>query len=162
MVVVAVVVVGCVRMCMCMCVYACMHGCVLCVCVCMYACMHACVCAYAHACACVHACVCVCVCVCTHVHACMCVCVCVCVCVHACACVRVYALRIVSTDKTLRFINTLIINYYCDTGDRHVATTPSSRKQARFIDLLTASLVYSLHAVTSFMERLMQSLFQCH
>ena len=37
------------------------------------------------------------------------VCVCVCVCVRACvrACVR--GLRIVSTDKILRFINTLII-----------------------------------------------------
>ena len=39
------------------------------------------------------------------------VCVCVCVCVRACvrACVCVCTLRIVSTDKILRFTNTFII-----------------------------------------------------
>ena len=66
-------------------------------------------------CACVHVCVRACV------HACMCVCmqerVCVCVSVRACAHVRVYALRIVSTDKILRFKNTYYYYYYyyyCD------------------------------------------------
>ena len=41
-------------------------------------------------------------------------CVCVCVCVRACvrACVRLYALRIVSTDTILCFINTFIIIIY--------------------------------------------------
>ena len=46
-------------------------------------------------------------------HSCMfmrvCVCVCVCVCVRACVRARARALRIVSMDKILRFINTLII-----------------------------------------------------
>ena len=32
------------------------------------------------------------------------------VCVRVCVCVRVYALRIVSRDKILRFTNTFIIN----------------------------------------------------
>ena len=49
--------------------------------------------------------------------ACVCVCVCVCACVRACvrACARVrvcacvHALRMVSTDKSLRFINALIV-----------------------------------------------------
>ena len=41
--------------------------------------------------------------VCVCVRGCVCVHVCVCVCVHVCA------LRIVSMDKILRFINTLII-----------------------------------------------------
>ena len=36
------------------------------------------------------------------------VCVCVCVCMSA----SVYAVRTVSTDKILRFTNTLIIHYY--------------------------------------------------
>ena len=36
-------------------------------------------------------------------------CVCVCVCECECVCVRVYALRIVSRDKILRFRNTFII-----------------------------------------------------
>ena len=43
---------------------------------------------------------------------CVCVCVCVCcVCVYVCVgvCARMYALRIVSTDKLLHFIKTLII-----------------------------------------------------
>ena len=40
---------------------------------------------------------------------CVCVYVCVCVCVCACACVYVCALRIVSTDKGLRFKYTVII-----------------------------------------------------
>ena len=48
-------------------------------------------------------CVCVCVCLCV----CMRVCLCVCVCVRAC--VRVYALRIVSMDKILRFTNTFLL-----------------------------------------------------
>ena len=47
------------------------------------------------------------------VHCDLCVCMCVCVCVHAsvcaCVCVHVYALRIVSRDKILRFTNTFII-----------------------------------------------------
>ena len=40
----------------------------------------------------------------------MCVCVCVCVCVCTCVCVStcVHVLRIVSTNKILLFINTLI------------------------------------------------------
>ena len=37
------------------------------------------------------------------------VCVCVCVCMCVCVCVRARALSIVSTDKILCFINTLII-----------------------------------------------------
>ena len=49
-------------------------------------------------------CVCVCACVCV----CLSVCTCVCGCVHAC----VHVLRIVSLDKILHFITTLIINYY--------------------------------------------------
>ena len=55
-------------------------------------------------------CVCVCVCVRACVRACVCVCVCVCVSARA----RVYALRIVSRDKILRFKNTLIlvVNYH--------------------------------------------------
>ena len=54
---------------------------------------------------------CVCVCVracvraCSRVRACACVRACVCACVRAC----VYALRIVSTDKILRFIETFTI-----------------------------------------------------
>ena len=40
------------------------------------------------------------------------VCVCVCVCVHVCARMSVYALRMVSMDMILRFVNTLIINNY--------------------------------------------------
>ena len=39
----------------------------------------------------------------------VCVCVCVCVCVSVCVSVHVYALRIVSRDKILRFKNTFII-----------------------------------------------------
>ena len=50
--------------------------------------------------------VCVCECVRACVHACVCVCVCVCVCTRLCT--RASALRIVSTDKILRFINTFI------------------------------------------------------
>ena len=38
-----------------------------------------------------------------------CVWVCICVCVYVCVCVSVYAFRIVSMDKILHFINTLII-----------------------------------------------------
>ena len=55
-----------------------------------------------------------CVCACVHVRAracvraCVRVCVC-CVCVCVCVCVRARALRIVCMDKTLRFINTIII-----------------------------------------------------
>ena len=49
------------------------------------------------------------VCVCVRARARACVCVCVFVC--ACACARARALRIVSTDKILRFTNTLIIYY---------------------------------------------------
>ena len=49
----------------------------------------------------------------THVYVCVCVCVCararVCVCACVCVRVRARALRIASTDKILRFINTLII-----------------------------------------------------
>ena len=43
----------------------------------------------------------------------VCVCVCVCVCVFVCVCMRarVYALRIVSTDQILCFINAFIINH---------------------------------------------------
>ena len=54
---------------------------------------------------------CVCVCVCVRACVCACVCVCVCVCVRLCvrSAVRAYALRIVSTDKILRFIKTLIV-----------------------------------------------------
>ena len=63
----------------------------------MCVCMPVCVCIYV----CVHASVCVCVCV--HMCAHMFVCVCVCVCVHG------YALRIVSTDNVLRFINIFIL-----------------------------------------------------
>ena len=60
---------------------------------------------------CVYVCVCVCVCVCARVHALMHACMCVCMHVYACVCVRIYiyALRIVSTDKILCHINTLII-----------------------------------------------------
>ena len=49
-------------------------------------------------------------CLCVRVHACARVCVCACVRARACAraCVRVHALRIVTTDKILRFINILI------------------------------------------------------
>ena len=64
----------------------------------------------------VRACVCVCVCVRACVCACVCVrarvCVCVCVRVRACMRVCVCALRIISLDKVLHLINTLIINYY--------------------------------------------------
>ena len=72
----------------------------LCVCVCVCACVRVCVCA------CVRVCVCACVRACG---ACVraCVCVCVCVCVRARVCV--YALRIVTRDKILRFKNTFII-----------------------------------------------------
>ena len=54
-------------------------------------------------------------CVCDCMHACMCVHVRehVCVCVCACVCVCVYALRIVSMDKILHFINTLFIKRSC-------------------------------------------------
>ena len=55
--------------------------------------------------ACVHACQSVCVCA----RARVCVRVCACVCVRARTYACVYALRIVYMDKTLRFINTLII-----------------------------------------------------
>ena len=41
---------------------------------------------------------------------CLCVCASVCVCVCVCVCTRMYALRMVSTDKTLRFVNTFIIS----------------------------------------------------
>ena len=71
------------------------------------------------ACACVRMCACLCACVLACVHACVCECVRVCVCARArspvCVCARARArlcvsvLRIVSTDKTLHFINTLII-----------------------------------------------------
>ena len=46
----------------------------------------------------------------------VCVCVCVCVCVRACvrACVRVYAFRIVSMDKILRFTNSFNYHYRND------------------------------------------------
>ena len=37
------------------------------------------------------------------------VCVCVCVCVYVCVCVCAYALRIVSTNKILCYLNTFII-----------------------------------------------------
>ena len=61
----------------------------------------------------VYVCVCVCVCmrVCVCVHAYMCVCVCMRAYVCVCVCVRVcgHMLRIVATDKTLHFINALII-----------------------------------------------------
>ena len=54
----------------------------------------------------VHACVCVWMPVCVRA----CVCACISACVRVCVCVCVYALRIVSVDKILCFINTLIIN----------------------------------------------------
>ena len=54
-------------------------------------------------CACVHVCVCACVCACVHAYAH------VCVCVRACAHACVYALRTVSTDEIVHFINTFII-----------------------------------------------------
>ena len=94
------------------------------VCVCVYVCVHASVCVYVHVCF-VLCCVCfvqhcvwVCACMCAHAHVhttvcvrmCARVCVCVCVCAHTCTCMPVcacmYAFRIVSTDKTLDFINT--------------------------------------------------------
>ena len=57
---------------------------------------------------------------------CVCVCVCVCACVRACvsacvrACVRACAraLRIVYTDRILRFINTFLNYYYKGAGLR--------------------------------------------
>ena len=75
----------------------------------------------------------------------MCVCVCVCVCVSACvrvcvrACVRascvcLYAFRIVSTDKILCFINTLIMM---------IITSPFSSK------VQEAMMVSSVEATSS-------------
>ena len=55
---------------------------------------------------------CVCARVCVYARVCVCVCARVCVRVYACVRVCVYALRIDSTDKILRFINILMINYY--------------------------------------------------
>ena len=71
--------------------------------------MCVCVCVCARVCVCVSVCVCVIVCAC--VRACVNVCACACVraCVRACVCVCVYAHTIVCTDKTLRFLNNLII-----------------------------------------------------
>ena len=65
----------------------------------------------------VHMVLCVCVCVCVYTCMCVCVYVCVCACVRAsiCACVLVHMLQIVSTDKILHFINTLI-NYFWIPG----------------------------------------------
>ena len=57
-------------------------------------------------CVCVYTCVCVCVCI----RVCVCVCVCVCVYVCVCVCVCIYALRLVSLEKIMRWINTLIIS----------------------------------------------------
>ena len=51
---------------------------------------------------------CLCVCVYAHVQA----CAPVCVRTRVCVCVCVCALRIISLDKVLHLINTLIINYY--------------------------------------------------
>ena len=48
--------------------------------------------------------------VCAGAYVCVCVwaCMCVCLCMHSCVCACMYALRIVSTDKILHFIDTLL------------------------------------------------------
>ena len=74
----------------------------------MHACTHVCVCVYV----CMRECVCVCVCVCACMSVCVCVHECVCVRERASVCVFVYALRTVSTDKILCFINTSIIHLF--------------------------------------------------
>ena len=67
----------------------------------------------------------------------VCVCVCVCVCVrpraHACACV--HALRIVSIDTILRFINTLII----------IINSYTSPHNDKIIDVERYNNLYKLH-----------------
>ena len=101
--------------------------------------------------ACVRACACVCVCVYLCVRECVRVCVCVCVRV----CVRAYicALRLVSKDKSLRFIKTLVIITADDDdprGGQHTATRTdikqsagSTTKRALHLLLLT-NPIYSL------------------
>ena len=90
----------------------------VCRCLCVCVCVCVCVCARVPVCVCVCVCVCltlcVCVCVCLTLFVCMCVCVCVCARARARVRACVYSLRIVSTDKILRLINTLSL---CHTKD---------------------------------------------
>ena len=67
-----------------------------------------------------------CVCACACVRAC--VCVRVCACVRACVCLCVYALRIVTADTILPFINTLIIIIYIRTLQQALQDVDCYRK----------------------------------
>ena len=91
---------------------------------------------------------------------CVCMCVCVCVCVYECVCVRAYALRIVSTNKILLFLNTLIITIIYKQNKTTTATTKNAFSLYRADNYLcTRHNTPVHHGLSPFGEVLLSFLF---